>query len=916
MKNFIIRTVKMLAMYSFLGLILQGILVNILFAVTPAEGQNLRDVKVKANAVNISLEDAFQMLEQKTNFKFNYIKDELPLNEKVTVMVEDESLYNILEVFAKDYGLTFSRINDQIVVKKSQGQTENLVTTVENGTIKGKVTDAATKEPLYGASVVLKGTTLGSYTDSKGNFTIDNVKPGKYTVTASYVGYSITIKTIEVNANITVDVNFALDQSAVNLDEVTVTGSISGRNVRESANPITVIPQKQLENRNINNLLDVLQEIPGVVPGSFGYTAYANTSKGGALNSLNLRGFSPPVLGATNSAVKVLVDGVEVLNYAFLNYIDMNDIAKIEVASGPMSSTLYGAGSSSGVIQIFTKRGGGKLKVNFRTMLTSQETYIQYANPLNQEYSLSIKGGDLFGYGMGVDYTKLPGSRWGPYTSGDEKDWSYNISFNGLISNVKFDAKYVYNSSVGGSPFPQTWYKVALNDGWANPESQLASPFQRSTMNIDVHMVTLNLQQPLTDHLYHKLVAGINTSYSANHFLDPFQSGTDNLYPEFQYTNTAKNMRYFLNYKQDLSDEFSLDLTGGFDYLDQNVTNRGFYLSASYEENKMINTTKNTFYASSNYINTFIARTTGLFFEGVFGLYKSLFLTTGIRTENNTTYGDNLGWLAIPRVGLAYNFSLGNINIKPRFSWGSSTQALSAVFKLGSILANSTILPNPDLQPQSQSGYEVGTDFYYSDNLALKLTYYDQKYKNLVRRNTISRSPNVSQYINVQEAFNRGLEVGLNYIYNAFTVNISASIVSSKYGSGYLPSPYIQEGARIIEVPSGSFFIQLGYKIPALFDWSEKGGNVSVNYQYIGSERNYDGYTQAKILSETGEYTPYQYIESSGYSRVGLRIDYSVLNNCVFFVDVSNLLNNQQMLLGGFGPSMGRKTSLGFNFSY
>src|SRR3989339_475952 len=144
MKNYIIRTVKMAAYYSFLGLILQGILVNILLAVPPAEGQNLRDVKVKANAVDISLEQAFQMLEQKTSFKFNYIKEEIPLNEKVTVIVEDESLYNILEVFAKDYGLTFNRVNNQITVKKNQGQTENLITDVEGGTVKGKVTDSKT----------------------------------------------------------------------------------------------------------------------------------------------------------------------------------------------------------------------------------------------------------------------------------------------------------------------------------------------------------------------------------------------------------------------------------------------------------------------------------------------------------------------------------------------------------------------------------------------------------------------------------------------------------------------------------------------------------------------------------------------------------------------------------------------------
>jgi len=95
MKKNILRIVKMTAYYSFLGLVLQGLLVNILLAITPAEGQNLRDVKVTVKAVDVTLEQALQLIEQKTNFKFFYVKEEIPLNEKATMVVEEESLYNI-----------------------------------------------------------------------------------------------------------------------------------------------------------------------------------------------------------------------------------------------------------------------------------------------------------------------------------------------------------------------------------------------------------------------------------------------------------------------------------------------------------------------------------------------------------------------------------------------------------------------------------------------------------------------------------------------------------------------------------------------------------------------------------------------------------------------------------------------------
>ena len=82
----------MAAFYSFLGLLLQGILVNILVASSPSEGQDLRSIKVTMNVQNVTLEDAIQTLEKNSNLKFVYLKEEVPLNEKVTIDVTKESL--------------------------------------------------------------------------------------------------------------------------------------------------------------------------------------------------------------------------------------------------------------------------------------------------------------------------------------------------------------------------------------------------------------------------------------------------------------------------------------------------------------------------------------------------------------------------------------------------------------------------------------------------------------------------------------------------------------------------------------------------------------------------------------------------------------------------------------------------------
>ena len=59
----------------------------------------------------------------------------------------------------------------------------------QTGVICGTVSDAKFKDALIGASVVIEGTTVGAIADVEGNFRIENVKPGKYTIVASYVSY-------------------------------------------------------------------------------------------------------------------------------------------------------------------------------------------------------------------------------------------------------------------------------------------------------------------------------------------------------------------------------------------------------------------------------------------------------------------------------------------------------------------------------------------------------------------------------------------------------------------------------------------------------------------------------------------------------------------------------------------------------
>jgi len=92
-------------------------------------------------------------------------------------------------------------------------------------TIKGVITDARNKEPLAGATVRLEGTTFATSTDAAGAYTLNaNVKNGAWSLVISFTGYKVITKTVTLDQS-TVTFNTALNENALSLGEVVVTGT-------------------------------------------------------------------------------------------------------------------------------------------------------------------------------------------------------------------------------------------------------------------------------------------------------------------------------------------------------------------------------------------------------------------------------------------------------------------------------------------------------------------------------------------------------------------------------------------------------------------------------------------------------------------------------------------------------------------
>ena len=94
----------------------------------------------------------------------------------------------------------------------------------QNGTIRGKVIDTNINEPLIGAVVIVEGTSFGAAVDFDGNFIIQNIPAGNYTLTASYMAYQPIKNTVTVADGQISEINFLMVSEAIALNTVVVVG--------------------------------------------------------------------------------------------------------------------------------------------------------------------------------------------------------------------------------------------------------------------------------------------------------------------------------------------------------------------------------------------------------------------------------------------------------------------------------------------------------------------------------------------------------------------------------------------------------------------------------------------------------------------------------------------------------------------
>ncbi|HEV8600338.1 MAG TPA: SusC/RagA family TonB-linked outer membrane protein, partial [Gemmatimonadales bacterium] len=227
--------------------------------------------------------------------------------------------------------------------------------------VAGTIVVARSNRPIEGASVGVEGSTTVTRTDGRGRFRLTSLSGAQVTLRVAHIGYRPVSELVQVgNTNVRIEIQ----ELAVNLGEIVVTGTAGGQERRSLGNSISTVRAADVQ--ELAPAPDLASLINGRAPG---VVVIPGSGQVGAGPRIRIRGMNSFSL---NDQPLIYVDGVRVANdvatgivvQAFgsgivsrLNDFDPDMIERIEIIKGPAAATLYGTEAANGVIQIFTKRG-------------------------------------------------------------------------------------------------------------------------------------------------------------------------------------------------------------------------------------------------------------------------------------------------------------------------------------------------------------------------------------------------------------------------------------------------------------------------------------------------------------------------------------------------------------------------------
>jgi TonB-linked SusC/RagA family outer membrane protein len=310
----------------------------------------------------------------------------------------------------------------------------------QQGTVAGTVLVEGAQRPLTGAQVTVEGQAgVGATTDGSGRFRITGLTGTTVTLNVRALGYRPETQTVSVGST---NLRFVLSARAVELNQVVVTGTAGGEQLRSLGTSVAGVNVSDVTAKTAVPSVEALLNgrTPGVVvlPGTGQIGAGANIRIRG-MGTLSLS--SQPLVyvdgvrvnNATGSGISVQAFGSGVVSR--LNDFDPSEIENIEVLKGPAAATLYGTEAARGVINIITKKGAaGGTKYSFQVQGGSNwfqdaEGRIPTNYCVQPTPTQCLNSNSVAGPLLGLNVVKQEKDRGTPiFRTGDVRNYAANVS--------------------------------------------------------------------------------------------------------------------------------------------------------------------------------------------------------------------------------------------------------------------------------------------------------------------------------------------------------------------------------------------------------------------------------------------------------------------------------------------------------
>jgi vitamin B12 transporter len=597
----------------------------------------------------------------------------------------------------------------------------------------------------------------------------------------------------------------------------TSSAPLGGVPVEQVGSAVTVITGDELRAQQIRTVADALRSMPGV--------AVSRTGGYGSLTQVRIR-------GAEGNQTLVLIDGVQANNptdgeFDFSN-LAAEDIERVEIIRGPMSA-LYGSSAVGGVINIITRKGAGPLAFTVRSEIGSRGS---------SDIALGLSGGNKVGYfAASADWRKTNGYNIAPVGSEADGLQLKSYSFRGGVQLMPDLGVDVHLRQID---------KHADRDGFGGPPGTISTAIDDpSHLQDRLFVGGVRVQWDTLDkHLTQQLRVNYNktTISDADLAFGP---------PAFLTTNTGDRTtyNYLATYRFDTPAIWAKHTLSG-------LVEREF----------------ETFLFEGTLGDGVLRERSRLSFAGEWrgDFANQVFLTAGIRRDNNSVFDDFTTW----RLSAAW--AIRPLGLRPHASIGTAVKFPALFEQYGQF--PTFFNPNPNLKPEESTGWDAGVEFTLNRTTTFDVTYFHADLQNKISNSGLFVGPTL---INLPgNSLRQGIEFALRTRLTPF--------LTASFAYTYLDA-LDSTGQEEVRRPRHAGRADLAYS------FLQDRGKATIGVLYNGEQRD-NAFFNDPIM---GFPIPAGNVPMSAYWVVNAAASYKLQPGVEVFARVENLLDaSYQEVLG------------------